>query len=175
MEKEILLDKHKFISSRTNKQGIITSVNEYFVEISGYSIEELINSNHNIIRHPDMPKAIFKLLWQTLLKEKKSLKAVVKNKAKSGDYYWVITEFTFSEIDKELSIKGKRTPVNRNLIKRIEPIYKEMKKIEEETNSIENSLNYFYGLIKEKGYTEYDDFIEYLSKPTLFEKIKNLI
>lgn len=171
MNKEIILDEHQSIVSRTNEQGIIQYVNEYFIEISGYSQEELIGSNHNIIRHPDMPKAIFKFMWNRLLKDNKGLGAVVKNLTKDGDYYWVITQFTFSKIDETLSIKGKRTKANRRVIKEITPIYQKMLEIEKETNDIDKSLEYLIDVMKKAGYEEYDDFINYLARPTFLEKI----
>ena len=78
------------IVSKTNKKGIITYVNDKFCEISGYSKEELIGKPHNIIRHPDVAKEIFKDMWQTIL-NKKSWKGIIKNKKKNGDSYYVET------------------------------------------------------------------------------------
>ena len=95
---EIKLDPKKYILSKTDTKGIIEYGNEYFVEISGYSEEELIGKPHNIIRHPDMPKIVFKLLWQRI-KNREDITAVVKNLAKDGRYYWVMTEFDI-KVDK---------------------------------------------------------------------------
>lgn len=76
------------IVSKTDIQGIITFANEKFCEISGYCAEELIGKPHSIVRHPDVPKAIFQNLWETIL-QGKSWKGVVKNKRKDGSPYWV--------------------------------------------------------------------------------------
>ena len=76
------------IFSTTDLKGIITHVSEAFCNISGYTREELIGQNHNIVRHPDMPKEAFKYLWNEL-KEEKSVRLEVKNRKKNGDYYWV--------------------------------------------------------------------------------------
>ncbi len=78
------------IVSKTDVNGIITFVNDEFCKISGYSKEELIGKNHNIVRHPDVPSSKFKLLWQTIL-AKKIYKSTVKNRAKSGETFYVNT------------------------------------------------------------------------------------
>ncbi len=81
------------IVSRTDVDGIITFVNDEFCKISGYSKEELIGANHNIVRHPDVPASRFKLLWTTIL-NKQTFKATVKNKAKDGSTFYVNTTVT---------------------------------------------------------------------------------
>jgi len=78
------------IVSRTDIDGIITFVNDEFCKISGYSREELIGKNHNIVRHPDVPASNFKRLWETIL-DKKTYKATVKNRAKDGSTFYVNT------------------------------------------------------------------------------------
>jgi aerotaxis receptor len=74
--------------SRTNTKGIITFANEAFVEVSGFSREELVGSSHNIVRHPDMPPAVFAQMWRTL-KADLPWRGLVKNRCKDGNYYWV--------------------------------------------------------------------------------------
>ncbi|RUM43613.1 MAG: PAS domain-containing sensor histidine kinase [Hydrogenimonas sp.] len=78
------------IVSKTDINGIITFVNDEFCKISGYSREELIGQNHNIVRHPDVPKSQFKKLWDTIL-SKRTFKATVKNRAKNGSTFYVNT------------------------------------------------------------------------------------
>ncbi len=78
----------KLIVSRTDPEGIITHVNRSFVEMSGYSEQELIGAPHSILRHPDMPPAAFKDLWDTVEKGEK-WQGYVKNLRKDGGYYWV--------------------------------------------------------------------------------------
>ncbi len=80
------------IFSRTDLKGTIFHVSEAFCKISGYTKRELIGQNHNIIRHPDMPKEIFKHLWESLQKGEK-VNLEVKNRKKDGSYYWVEAEF----------------------------------------------------------------------------------
>ena len=74
--------------STTDLNGVITYANPEFCKIAGYSLEELIGQHHNIVRHPDMPKAAFKDLWEKL-KRGDSWRGMVKNRCKNGDYYWV--------------------------------------------------------------------------------------
>ncbi|MGZ5049574.1 MAG: methyl-accepting chemotaxis protein [Methylobacter sp.] len=87
-DKEILMDKDEILVTRTDLKGRITYVNDAFVKISGFSRQELIGASHNIVRHPDMPAEAFEDLWNTL-KQGKPWTAPVKNRTKSGDYYWV--------------------------------------------------------------------------------------
>ena len=77
------------IVTKTDTKGIITYANEAFCNISGYTEEELIGKNHNIVRHPDNPKLIFEDIWNTISKEKKAWKGVVKNRAKDSKSYYV--------------------------------------------------------------------------------------
>ena len=78
------------IISKTDVKGIITFVNDEFCKISGYSQEELLGKNHNIVRHPDVPASAFKVLWETI-KAKQTYKATVKNRAKDGSTFYVNT------------------------------------------------------------------------------------
>lgn len=82
-----------FIVSKTDLKGQITYCNRIFIEFAKYSEEELLGKPHNIIRHPDMPRCIFKLLWDTV-KQKREINAYVKNLAKDGSFYWVHANIT---------------------------------------------------------------------------------
>ncbi|MDO9168041.1 MAG: PAS domain-containing protein [Methylobacter sp.] len=87
---ERVMRENDFIVSKTDLTGRITYGNEIFIEFSGYDEEELLGSQHNIIRHPDMPRAVFKLLWDYIA-EDKEIFAYVKNMSKDGGFYWVFT------------------------------------------------------------------------------------
>ena len=90
------------IVSKTNPKGIITYVNDNFCDVSGYTREELLHKNHNIIRHPDMPKEVFKELWKTI-RNKKIFKGTIKNRAKNGSEYFVdSTVIPFVGLDNEI-------------------------------------------------------------------------
>lgn len=85
---EVVMKEGTILVTRTDLKGVITFVNDAFVEISGYSRDELIGSSHNIVRHPDMPVAVFSEMWGTLTKGN-PWHRVIKNRTKSGDFYWV--------------------------------------------------------------------------------------
>jgi len=87
-EVELTIDEHEVIVSHTDVKGKILYANSVFCKYAGYEMEELIGQDHNIIRHPDVPKAVFKLLWSRVLNGE-SIYAYVKNRKKNGDYYWV--------------------------------------------------------------------------------------
>jgi len=85
---EYILEKNDFLVSQTDEKGNIIFANDDFCRIAGFSIDELIGKPHNIVRHKDMPKAAFKMLWDTV-KEGKIWNGYVKNRTKDGGYYWV--------------------------------------------------------------------------------------
>lgn len=88
MAREYVLQDTDFLVSQTDSKGVILFANEDFCKIAGYTLEELIGKPHNIVRHPDMPKAAFKDLWDTV-KSGKIWTGYVKNSAKDGGFYWV--------------------------------------------------------------------------------------
>lgn len=92
-QKEKDISQVGVIVSKTDLQGIITEVNEGFVEASGYTKAELLGQPHNILRHPDVPKAVFKDMWDTLVAGKPWV-SVVKNRCKDGSHYWVEANMT---------------------------------------------------------------------------------
>lgn len=77
------------IVTKADTKGIITYVNEQFCNLSGYTREELIGKNHNIVRHPDVDKSVYKDMWHTIKVLKKPWRGEIKNKKKDGSYYWV--------------------------------------------------------------------------------------
>jgi aerotaxis receptor len=85
---EHILKSDDFLVSQTDEKGIILFANDDFCKIAGYALEELVGKPHSIVRHPDMPKAAFKDLWNTV-KSDKVWSGYVKNKTKNGGYYWV--------------------------------------------------------------------------------------
>jgi PAS domain S-box-containing protein len=87
-DREIILDDDQVIVSKTDIKGLITFVNQTFIEISGFAETELIGAPHNLVRHPDMPPAAFADLWRTI-RTGTPWEGLVKNRTKNGDYYWV--------------------------------------------------------------------------------------
>src|SRR3990167_8371603 len=87
-QREFVLDADATLMSTTDLQGNITYVNEAFVQVSGFSREELLGQPHNLVRHPDMPREAFADMWNTL-RQGRAWSALVKNRRKNGDHYWV--------------------------------------------------------------------------------------
>lgn len=90
---ELFFNDDEFIVSKTDLSGKITYGNDLFIRISGYTEKELLGKPHNILRHSDMPKLIFQLLWERI-KAGKEIFAYVKNRTKENDYYWVFAHVT---------------------------------------------------------------------------------
>ena len=140
INREVVWDKTKTIISTTDKYGTITDVNQTFIDVCGYSADELLGKPHNIIRHPDMPKIIFKVTWDNILAGR-NFHGIIKNLAKSGEYYWVITDFE----------------VGRKITDHIEPLYQTLLKLEK-IGGMELSNRYFKGFLEKQG----KSYIEYI-------------
>jgi PAS domain S-box-containing protein len=152
IDEEIILDPKRYIVSETDAKGKITYVNDYFCEVSGYSEEELIGKPHSIIRHPDMPKVVFKLLWENL-KQGKNINTVVKNLAKDGRYYWIFTEFEIRKNTDNGEIIGyhaSRKTISTHVIEIIAELYKELLAVEK-SDGVDASEKYLNAYLKEKG------------------------
>ncbi|MEO1923221.1 MAG: PAS domain S-box protein [Nautiliaceae bacterium] len=119
------------IISKTDLKGVITYVNHPFCKLSGYSKEELIGKPHNIIRHPDMPKSVFKELWEKIEKNS-SWRGFVKNLRKDGKYYWVeaFIEPIFDEKGNKTGYISIRKPVSTQDKQKYSKLYKEIKEKE---------------------------------------------
>lgn len=92
-ENELVMRDDEFIVSKTDIKGRITYVNRVFIDISGYEEQELIGIQHNVIRHPDMPRGVFHMLWDEI-QNGREIFAYVKNMCKDGSYYWVLANVT---------------------------------------------------------------------------------
>lgn len=126
-ENETMLNVKSFLVSETDERGIIRFANDEFCQIAGFTLEELIGKNHNIVRHSDMPKAAFKDLWDTVQSGKK-WRGFVKNKTKNGGYYWVFaTVFPFTSCDGTKGYISCRRMASRDEITKYDALYKTMK------------------------------------------------
>jgi len=124
--KEILLEDTSLLVSETDSKGKIIYANDTFLEISEYPLDELIGKPHNIIRHPDMPRAAFKDLWETI-KKGEVWEGFVKNYTKNRNFYWVYaTVFPYGK-DHFLSV---RKMASREEVEKYEEIYKKMRQEE---------------------------------------------
>ena len=113
------------IVSSTDLKGIITYANRKFCEIAGYTKQELTGKNHNIVRHPDMPKAAFKELWDTI-QAGKEWNGLVKNLRKDGKYYWVYSHIApvFNNDGEITGYTAARRPASESEVAECIPLYK---------------------------------------------------
>ena len=173
-DEAIKLDKYKYIMSRTNTKGIIEYGNDYFFEISGYREDELLGQPHNIIRHPDMPKIVFKLMWDRL-QSGKGIFAVVKNMAKDGRYYWVTTKFEIQRDPASKQITGYlayRQAAKPGTIEVIDGLYKKLLTAEQE-GGMAASQKLLLDYLDKRGQS-YDEFInEVIENNTAFKMFFN--
>jgi len=121
--------EHRFgddeiIVSKTDPRGWITYANDVFCKISGFREDEMVGKPHSLIRHPDMPRVVFKLLWETL-KSKREIFAYVKNIAKDGGYYWVFAHVTptLGPTGEIIAYHSNRRVPSRSAIAKISAIY----------------------------------------------------
>lgn len=159
---ERVMREDDFIVSMTDPKGRITYGNRTFIEFSGYSEAELLGSQHNIIRHPDMPRAVFKLLWDKIQNREECF-AYVKNMSRDGGFYWVFTNVT-QNLDASGNITGyfsvRRKP-KASSIKTMTEVYRIMLEAESKAgaaNAIAASTKILVDILKEKGLS-YDELI----------------
>ncbi|MDP3281761.1 MAG: PAS domain-containing protein, partial [Nitrosomonas sp.] len=120
---EYPINDDTLIVSTTDAKGRITYINPTFIEVSGFSEEELIGKAHNIVRHPDMPPEAFEDLWNTL-KQGLPWTGLVKNRRKNGDFYWINANATpLLENGKITGYLSVRTKAPRTAIDQAAPIY----------------------------------------------------
>lgn len=156
------------IVSKTDPKGIITYANDVFLEIAGLTETQVIGAPHSIIRHPDMPRAVFKLLWDTLARGEEIF-AYVLNMAATGDHYWVFAHVT-PTFTREGGISGfhsnRRVP-DKAALEAVKPIYASLKAIEDgardRASGLEASFAAVLKLLRDKGLS-YDEFVFSLAR-----------
>lgn len=161
-QKEVKLADNDVIVSKTDLAGRITYANRTFMQIADYSEIELLGKQHNIVRHPDMPRGAFKLLWNTLKAERECF-AYVKNMTSGGDYYWVLANIT-PDRDTNGKVVGyfsvRRKP-RESALATVESVYREMLEVERMAGAAsapDASVAFLVDKLKSLG-TDYDRFI----------------
>jgi PAS domain S-box-containing protein len=155
--------EHELIVSKTDLKGRITYANDVFLRVSGYRLKELLGQPHSIIRHPDMPRCIFKLLWDTI-QAKGEIFAYVLNMASNGDFYWVFAHVTpsFDEADNVIGYHSNRRKPSAEQIARIAPIYSalldEERRPANKKDGLQSSAERFYAMLHDRG-VPYDQFV----------------
>jgi len=150
------------IVSKSDEEGNITYVNPIFIKISGYSQASLLEKPHAILRHPDMPKAIFKYLWENI-KEGSDVVAYVKNLCADGGYYWVLATVKMAKnpdgsFRNYMSTRRAATPAAKATIAEL---YKSLLEIEK-SEGAEASYAAFNNFLADNGLNDSDAFNQYM-------------
>lgn len=159
---ERTFDVDEFIVSKTDLKGRITYANNVFLRVAGYTEAEVLGQPHNMIRHPHMPRCVFRLLWERI-QAGREIFAYVVNAAKNGDHYWVLAHVTPS-FDRDNNIIGfhsnRRRPSPQQ-IETVRPIYeallKEEGRFEDRRAGLAASSSMLGKMLEEKG-MDYDVF-----------------
>jgi PAS domain S-box-containing protein len=149
---------HELIVSKTDARGVITYANDVFLRVSGYSLDEVIGQPHNLIRHPEMPRAVFKLLWDTL-GARQELFAYIDNAA-DGAHYWVLAHVTPS-YGADGSVVGyhsnRRVPAPR-AVAAVRPLYERLLAEERRHPNARAAVAASSALLAERA-ASYEDFV----------------
>jgi len=158
-----------FIVSKTDTSGRITYANRIFMDICGFPESDLLNVQHNIIRHPDMPRGVFRFMWDTL-KAGDEFLGFAKNLCADGSYYWVFANIT-PDFDKNGKLQGyysvRRQPPQSALDVLI-PVYREMLAIEKRSSvkdAPNKSIEYLVDVVGQVGAKSYNSLVLNLYKP----------
>lgn len=153
VDQEVEYGISEMFFSTTDSRGVILTGNDVFVKVSGYSKDELVGMPHSIIRHPDMPRAVFRLLWDTL-HAGRSIAAYVKNLSKSGRYYWVLAYVQPVDCG-YLSIRIKPTSP---ILQLIPGVYKSMLDAEEK-GGMDAAVEVLVKTLGSLGFASYEEFM----------------
>ena len=161
--RERILGNDELIVSKTDLKGRITYANKTFQKIAGYTESELLGAPHNIVRHPDMPRSVFKLLWDTL-GSGREIFAYVVNLSRNGDHYWVFAHVTpsFDESGRILGYHSNRRAPERSAVEKASALYAAIRAEEQKHSSpqrqVEAGLALVQKTLADAGIT-YDEFV----------------
>ncbi len=161
--KECPFGEEELIVSKTNLKGHITYANDVFLRLSKFSVKDAIGAPHSLIRHPDMPRCVFKLLWDTI-EAKKEIFAYVLNMARDGDHYWVFAHVT-PTFDSQQNIVGyhsNRRKPNPDQVAKIKDLYRALLTEEDRHPNRKDGMLRGYEMLmvtlKNAG-LDYDEFV----------------
>ncbi|MEZ5285916.1 MAG: PAS domain-containing protein [Vicinamibacterales bacterium] len=171
--REVSFGEDEIIVSKTDLKGKITYANDVFLRVAGYTEQEIMGEPHNIIRHPAMPRAVFKLLWDTLA-QGQEIFAYVVNLAKSGDAYWVFAHVTpsYDHAGRCVGYHSNRRVPHADALAKVRPLYAallaEERKHARPNVGLEQSTRMLTDLLAQNR-VDYSQFVFGLSKDTCLE------
>jgi PAS domain S-box-containing protein len=160
--RERLFGADEIIVSKTDAKGVITYANEVFLRVSGYAEDEVIGKPHNVIRHPDMPRAVFQLMWDTL-QAGSEIFAFVLNLASDGDHYWVLAHITptFGPDGSIIGYHSNRRLPDRPAVAAVQTLYADLRAVERRHDRSQEglaaSMARLHDVLATRG-TTYDEY-----------------
>jgi len=160
---EIKCTTQQVIVSRTDLEGNIVYCNPTFLEVNSFKSSEIIKQPHSIVRHPDMPKTIFRIIW-SIIKQGMPIQAVIKNQTNRGEYYWILMNIKPQKDrdNKVISYVSYAKQAPDAVIKKIEPLYRTLSEIEYEVD-VDTALQYLESHLAEEG-MNYAQYMKHLTK-----------
>jgi len=168
--REITFAPDDVIVSKTDLQGKITYVNDVFVAVSGYTPAELLGAPHSLIRHPDMPRCVFKVLWDTIA-QRREIFAYVLNMAKDGAHYWVLAHVTpsYDRAGRHVGYHSHRRAPWADALAKVKPLHAKLLSVErahtDRSMGLAASVRLVEQLLVEQA-MEWDEFVFSLSAET---------
>ena len=172
--KEVRCSTQEIIITRTDLEGNIIYCNPIFAKVNGFHGAEMIHKPHSIVRHPDMPKSIFRIIW-SIIEQGLPIQAIIKNKTNDGHYYWTLIDFGVQKNRDNKVIAyvahGRQAP--DYAIKAVKSLYETMLKIEEE-HDIDSALEFLHSFLEEENLT-YKEYMDKLTKNREFRCLCDFI
>lgn len=169
LDREVQINPDKVMICKFTPEGIIEYVNDYFIEVSGYEVHEIVGGGIDIFRHNDLPSTIFNYIMEHLM-ERKNIRVLLKDQIKDGRHYWYLTNFEFKDVENsdKVAFISYRHAVPRHAVDVMEDLYARLLKIEK-YSGLNIAKNYFEGFNEENGLT----FEEY-TKQLVLSGLKNV-
>ena len=167
---EVTFAEHEISVSKTDARGVITYANAVFLRVAGYAESEVLGQPHNMIRHPDMPRCVFALMWDTI-KAGKEIFAYVVNMTSKGDHYWVFAHVTpsYDAEGRAIGYHSNRRSVYRDALPKVREVYalllQEEAKFSEPAKAVEAGRRLLMALLQQQK-MGYDEFVFSLSTQT---------
>jgi PAS domain S-box-containing protein len=171
--REIQFEEHEIIVSKTDLRGIITYANHVFERVSGYSNAELVGTAHNLVRHPEIPRCVFRLLWDGI-KAGREVFAYVNNLARNGDNYWVFAHVTpsYDLEGRHIGFHSNRRVPDGDALPKVKALYATLLREERSHGNPQQGLEAGHRKLLEllnREKSNYDRFVFGLSSRTCLE------